>query len=52
MMWIEFLRDVDIRVTRCTLRAYKLGNVCFVHEKHGAKILELGAGRLVEGPCL
>ena len=52
MMWIEFLSEIEIRVTRCMKRVYRPGNICFVHEKHGAQILQLGAGRLVEGPCL
>ena len=51
-MWIEFLRDVDVRVTRCMMRAYKRGTVALVHEKHAALILAAGAGRQVEGPCL
>ena len=52
LMWIEFLRDVDVRVTRCMTRAYKRGTVAVVHEKHAAQILAAGAGRQVEGPCL
>ena len=51
-MWIEFLRDIDVRVTRCMLRAYKRGTIALVHEKHATQILALGAGRLVDGPCL
>lgn len=50
-MWIEFVRDFDVRVTRCMLRAYKAGTVAFVHEKHVAAILNSGAGRETAPPA-
>jgi hypothetical protein len=47
-MWIEITRDIDVRVTRCMLRAYKAGTRCFVHANHVQFILERGAGRISE----
>jgi hypothetical protein len=43
-MWIAFIRNVDVRVTRCMTRAYKAGTLAFVHEKHAAAIIAAGAG--------
>jgi hypothetical protein len=45
-MLMDITRDIDVRVTRCMLRAYKAGTRCFVHVSHVQFILERGAGRI------
>jgi hypothetical protein len=51
-MWVRFVRDYDLRVTRCMMRCYKRGMKAFVHEKHVAQIVDSGAGCIVDGPQL
>jgi hypothetical protein len=45
-MWLEFLRDCDVKITCRQLRAYKAGQRAFVHANHVQAILERGAARV------